>query len=178
MTGSASLSFEEFTVAEMPRLLALARLLTGNDHDAWDLTQDSLIRVGARWSKVDPDGNPGAYARTCMVRLNLNRLRRLKREWLVVEAPARAALPADSGLEFEPWLETALRSLPPRQRAVVALRYLQDLSLQEIASTMGCSVGTVKSQLSRGLRVLRQGEPSGGAMRAAAIRSQVEGTSP
>lgn len=150
------LSFEEFAGVELPRLLGLARVLTGNDHDAWDLTQDCLVRVGMRWSRVDPDGNPGAYARTCLVRLNLNRLRRIRREWLTSEPPATAVV-ADEGAGVDAaWLDDALRALPPRQRTAVALRYLQDMSLAQIAEAMGSSEGTVKSQLSRGLQRLRE----------------------
>lgn len=151
-----SLSFEEFAAAEMSRLLGLARILTGNDHDAWDLTQDCLIRVGSRWNHVDADRNPGAYARTTMVRLNLNRLRRLRREWLTSEPPeTRVAAQADA-VGDAAWLDDVLRTLPARQRTAIALRYLQDLSVGQIAEAMGCSTGTVKSQLSRGLQRLRE----------------------
>ncbi len=151
-----SLSFEEFAEAEMARLLGLARVLTGNDHDAWDLTQDCLIRVGSRWSHVDADGNPGAYARTAMVRLNLNRLRRLRREWLTSDPPETRVAAEVDAVGDAAWLDAVLGTLPARQRTAIALRYLQDMSLAQIAEAMSCSTGTVKSQLSRGLQRLRE----------------------
>lgn len=161
MEMQRSLSFEEFAEAEMSRLLGLARVLTGNDHDAWDLTQDCLVRVGGRWSHVDADGNPGAYARTTMVRLNLNRLRRLRREWLTSDPPETRVAAQTDAVGDAAWLDDVLRTLPARQRTAIALRYLQDLSVAQIAEAMSCSTGTVKSQLSRGLQRLRE-YPSAG----------------
>jgi DNA-directed RNA polymerase specialized sigma24 family protein len=64
--GSASV-FEAFARAEAPRLFRLARLLCGNEHDAWDLTQEALVRIGRRWRSIDADRDPAAYARRCLV---------------------------------------------------------------------------------------------------------------
>ena len=66
--------------AQLPGLLGYARALSGNDHDAWDLVQECLVRIGVRWSRIDRDGNPAAYARTTLVRLNVDRMRRRGRE--------------------------------------------------------------------------------------------------
>jgi RNA polymerase sigma-70 factor (sigma-E family) len=159
--------FEEFLGSELPRLLRLARQLTGNDHDAWDLTQDALIRVGRRWRRVDRDGNPSAYARRCLVRQHWTRLRRHGREVPVAEVPSRQA--PDQGMasvEVLGWLEGILAQLGPRQRTVVVLRYAHDLTVRQIADEIGCSEGTVKSQLSRALDRLRQisgPDPRGGS---------------
>jgi RNA polymerase sigma-70 factor (sigma-E family) len=150
--------FDEFVVVELPRLLGLARALSGDEHDAWDLVQETLARIGTRWSRLDHGQATAAYARTTLVRLNIDRLRRLRREWpthRVEEEPID--LPAVGGVE--PWLSDALRALTPRQRTVVVLRFAQDLDLATIADQMGCSVGTVKSHLSRGLERLRHFAP-------------------
>lgn len=159
MSSESHGSFEEFVEAQMPRLLALGRILTGNDHDAWDLTQDALARVGVRWAKVDQEGNPAAYARTALVRLNLNRLRRFRREllmWSVPELPHTGDAPDPDTAAA---LSEALMSLPARQRTALALRYFEDLPIAAVASAMSCAEGTVKSQISRGLRVLRERAP-------------------
>jgi RNA polymerase sigma factor (sigma-70 family) len=124
--------------AELPRLLGLARALTGNDHDAWDLTQECLIRVGVRWSRIDLDRNPSGYAKTCLIRLNLNRTRRLRREWLTPAPPAdpRVETSEAGATTLDAWLERAIVALPPRQRATLVLRYLEDLSIPDIADLL------------------------------------------
>ncbi len=152
--------FEEFVDAEMPRLLGYARALTGNGHDAWDLVQECLVRVGTRWSRIDADGNPGAYARTTLVRLNVDRLRRLNREGPSGVVPTVAVLDPQR-LGIEPWLLEALNALSPRQRTALVLRYVDDLDLRGISEAMGCSVGTAKSHVSRGLQQLRERAPQG-----------------
>jgi RNA polymerase sigma-70 factor (sigma-E family) len=154
-------SFEQFVSVELPRLLGLARALTGNPHDAWDLTQECLVRVGLRWSRIDTTDDPGAYARTTLVRLNIDRLRRLRRERPSADVGAgrREAVTAPPTDEVEPWLVSAMASLTPRQRTAVALRFIEDLDLAGIAARMGCSIGTAKSHLSRGLARLRVAAP-------------------
>jgi RNA polymerase sigma-70 factor (sigma-E family) len=156
-------AFAEFVDVELPRLLGYARALTGNDHDAWDLVQECLVRVGLKWSRIDKSGNPGGYARTTLVRLNVDRLRRAGRE-----APSdvvRAEPTADGAPSgVEPWLLAALNDLPPRQRTALVLRYVDDLDLRGIAAAMGCSVGTAKSHVSRGLQSLRDRAPTGSAL--------------
>lgn len=156
--------FEEFAEAETPRLLRLAFALTGNEHDAWDLVQESLVRVGLRWRRL-ADENPGGYARTTLVRLNVDRGRRLRRELLPGRVPDRA-VPVERIGEIEPWLVAALAELTPRQRAAVVLRVLEDLDHAAIADRLGCSVGTARSHLSRGLERMRE---------RAAAREQVGG---
>ncbi|HSV40262.1 MAG TPA: sigma-70 family RNA polymerase sigma factor [Nocardioidaceae bacterium] len=144
-------AFEEFVVVQTRRLLGFATALTGNPHDAWDLTQEALARTGERWHKVH--SNPAAYARTTMVRLNVDRIRRLRRELPLLRAPEHAVELELDGID--PWLLDALASLSPRQRTALALRHLEDLDVAQIAARMGCSVGTAKSHLSRGTERLR-----------------------
>jgi len=146
--------FEEFVEVETPRLLGLAHALTGNPHDAWDLVQESLVRVGVRWRRL-ADQNPGGYARTTLVRLRVDRARRLRRELLPGLLPERA-VPVVLTEEIDPWLLAALGRLSPHQRAAVVLRVLEDLEHAEIAARLGCSEGTARSHLSRGLARLRE----------------------
>ena len=150
-------SFEEFAVASTRPLLGLAHALTGNPHDAWDLTQETLARMAERWRRIgrDPLADPAAYARTVMVRLNIDRVRRLRRELLPGTTPDRPVeMEVADGVD--PWLVEALATLSPRQRTALALRYLEDLDVAGIADRMGCSVGTAKSHLSRGTERLRE----------------------
>jgi RNA polymerase sigma-70 factor (sigma-E family) len=144
--------FETFVVASSPRLLGLARALTSSPHDAWDLVQETLARVGERWDRIEVDH--GAYARTVMVRLNIDRVRTLRRELLTAVTPDRPA-PEVATDGFDDWLVAGLAELSPRQRTALALRYLEDLDLASIADRMGCSVGTAKAHLYRGTERLR-----------------------
>lgn len=152
-------TFEEFVDGQLPGLLGYARALTGHDADAWDLVQETLVRMGTRWARIDRGGNPAGYARTTLVRLNIDRHRRTRRETPSDAVPDRGVESEVPGID--PWLLAALRSLPVRQRTALVLRYVDDLDLAGVAAAMGCSVGTVKSQVSRGLAVLRSVAPEG-----------------
>ncbi|WP_216654010.1 sigma-70 family RNA polymerase sigma factor [Nocardioides sp. zg-DK7169] len=112
------------------------------------------MRVGTRWRRL-AEQNPGGYARTTLVRLRVDRARRLRRELLPGLLPERAA-PVVITEELDPWLLAALGRLSPHQRAAVVLRVLEDLDHAEIAARLGCSVGTARSHLSRGLARLRE----------------------
>jgi RNA polymerase sigma-70 factor (sigma-E family) len=144
--------FAAFVEAQSAVLLGFARALTGNRHDAWDLLQDTLVRVGEKWRRID---QPAAYARTVMTRLNIDRIRRLRRELLGARTTEPAASD-DRTSAAEAWLVEALATLTPRQRTALALRYVEDLDVRGIADRMGCSEGTVKSQLSRGIQRLKE----------------------
>jgi RNA polymerase sigma-70 factor (sigma-E family) len=158
--------FAEFAAAQTRPLLGLAHALTANPHDAWDLTQETLARMGERWARLRFD-EPAAYARTVMVRLNVDRLRRLRRE-LPLLAGEREEPAVTVVTEVGGWLVEALATLSPRQRTALALRYVEDLDVRGIAARMGCSEGTVKSQLSRGTERLRQHAREHGPLRAGA----------
>ena len=155
--------FADFAQAQAQPLLGLAHALTANPHDAWDLTQETLARIGERWARTRFD-EPAAYARTVMVRLNIDRLRRLRRELPLLHRADQAA-PVAVVAEPDGWLVEALRTLTPRQRTSLALRYVEDLDVRAIAERMGCSEGTVKSQLSRGTERLREHAREHGPMR-------------
>src|SRR4051794_36266920 len=160
--------FADFAAAQTRPLLGFAHALTADPHDAWDLTQETLARMGERWGRSRFD-EPAAYARTVMVRLNIDRIRRLRRE-LPLLGGARDQAPVDLVGEVDAWLVEALVTLSPRQRTALALRYVEDLDVRGIAERMGCSEGTVKSQLSRGTERLREHAREHGPLRTAAGR--------
>lgn len=135
------IGFDEFAAAETARLLGLTRVLCGNDHDAWDLTQDALARVSARWDRLAHHDNVAAYARTTLANLHKNSRRR-RREVLVADPPDPAAVEESGRLDLDAWLDTAMRSLPHRQRVAVALTYLEDRPIGEVAEILGCGVAT------------------------------------
>lgn len=152
--GSVREDFSEFVAGNATRLLRMAVLLTDDRAAAEDLLQDTLERVYVAWPRVE---EPFAYVRTALVRQATNRWRRRARR---PEAPLMDWDPASSLDHSQRTVERitlhgALAALPPRQRAVVVLRFLEDLSEAETARHLGCSAGTVKSQSSRALTRLR-----------------------
>ena len=147
--------FDEFAAMETARLFGLARVLCGNDHDAWDLTQDALARVSARWQRLDHHDNMAAYARKTLSNLHKN-LRRRRREVLVADPLDPVAHQDPVPLSLDAWLDTAMRALPHRQRVAVALTYLEDRPIAEVAEILGCGVATAKTHLARGRDSLRR----------------------
>jgi RNA polymerase sigma-70 factor (sigma-E family) len=136
-------------------LLRTAAALTGDRHAAEDLVQDVLARVYVAWPRVE---DADAYAHRAVVNASLSRWRRLARrpeaplgEREVLVDPARGQAAVDD----RELVVHALRRLPPRQRAVLVLRYLEDRTERETADLLGVSVGAVKSQSSRALARLR-----------------------
>lgn len=159
VTAYGGPGFEEFVHAEFPRLWRLGRVLSGRDEDAWDLAQEALVKVGLHWSRIDRGGNPGAYARTCLVRLHIAGAQRRRRETLVEPAQLERATPRElesDAVELADEVARLLVQLPPRQRAAVTLYYLEDLPVRDIATILRCSEGTVKSQLARGRATLQR----------------------
>jgi RNA polymerase sigma-70 factor (sigma-E family) len=151
-------SFEEFVVGRYAALVRSAYLLVGNRADAEDLVQTTLAKVVPMWPRIMAD--PERYVRTVLAREAVNRWRR--RRWREVNVTAMPEVAADpgSGLETRVTDRLALRSalgqLPPRQRAVVVLRFYEDLGVAEVADVLRCSVGTVKSQTHDALARLRR----------------------
>jgi RNA polymerase sigma-70 factor (sigma-E family) len=127
--------------------------MTGDPHTAADLVQDALVRTGVRWSRLDRNGDPEAYVRRAIVNGRTSRWRKLHRETLVDAIPDRVGVIEPSTHDEQLW--RLLAGLPTRQRAVIVLRYYEDLSEDEIARTLGCAPGTVKSQASKALAKLR-----------------------
>ena len=149
--------FDQYVAATGSRMLRLAYLLAGNPHDADELLQEVLTKVYLRWTKVCLVEHREAYIRQIMVNTNrrrhrARRFRQLSHDLL----PDRGDLAYGFGaVDDRSALGPALASLTPRQRAVVVLRYCEDLSEADVAETLGCSVGTVKSQAAKSLRKLR-----------------------
>ncbi|WP_329400388.1 SigE family RNA polymerase sigma factor [Streptomyces melanogenes] len=148
--------FEEFVAARGPRLLRVAWLLTGDAHLAEDLLQTALAKVWPKWHRI-ADDHPEAYLRKTLVTTYTSWWRRRWRgEVPHGELPdAAGQFDAYEGVDLEQSLAAAVRALPARQRAVVVLRYFEDLSVEDAAAVLGCAPGTVKSQSAKALRTLR-----------------------
>lgn len=149
--------FREFVLARGPALSRTAYLLTGDHQHAEDLLQQALAKTAAHWRRVVAGGNPEGYVRRAMVNERTSWWRRRR----YIEAGGEAlgagpALPdaADSVVRRMA-LAGALRALPPRQRAVLVLRFFADLTEAQTAAELGVSVGTVKSQTHQALARLR-----------------------
>lgn len=148
--------FDAFAGARWPHLVRTAYLLTGDHHEAEDLVQSTLAKVYLGWPRIRRLDVPEAYVQRALVNNNLSRFRKRRVVHLLTPLlPERARADPHSPVEDRALLMAALAALPPRQRAVVVLRYWEDLSEQQVADILGCSPGNVKSQASRGLRKLR-----------------------
>ncbi|WP_371497508.1 SigE family RNA polymerase sigma factor [Kitasatospora sp. NBC_00374] len=150
-------AYAAFVEAAWHRHLRTATLLTGDRHRAEELLQDCLVKLYVRWQRVD-SGDPHAYLRRMLANGNVSWWRRRRRELLTDDAPEavdRRAGPSADPPDRRDELRRALRALPARQRAVVVLRHIEDMSEKETAAALGCSVGTVKSQNARAMARLR-----------------------
>ena len=149
------LSVEEFIAQNSRLLLRSAWLLTGNWASAEDLVQTSLLQSWLHWDAIKADA-PDFYVRRVLMNTFLTGQRRLwTRERPMAELPDRAASDELRSSELRQVIWRALSGLPAKQRAVVVLRYFNDLSESQTAHVLDCSVGTVKSQASRALARLR-----------------------
>ena len=158
-------SFEAFVRARLPALLRFAYAVCGDPHTAADLVQDALERTGLHWSRIDRTGDAEAYVRRAIINGRTSRWRKLRRESLVDIVPERPRYDGPAGHDDTLW--QLLETLPRRQRAVLVLRYYEDMSEQQIAATLGCAPGTVKSQASKALAKLRAAYESDGELREA-----------
>jgi RNA polymerase sigma-70 factor (ECF subfamily) len=156
--GADEDAFRDFAVAQWPVLTRLAYLLVSDVGHAEDIVQTVLARMWPIWSRISREA-PEAYARKALVNTATSWWRR---RWHG-ERPTES-LPEHHGYDDElaprlsdrAALSAALRELPPRQRSAVVLRFAEDLSEQQVAAALNCSVGTVKSLTSRGLARLRE----------------------
>ena len=149
--------FEAFVLASGSRLHVTAYLLTRDHGRADDLVQTALARVWPVWHRVQGDAEP--YVRKVLVNAFLSsRRRRWWGEHPVEALPERAAPDGGPGVDERIDLASALDRLPPRQRAVVVLRFVEDRTERDVAELLGCGVGTVKSQASKALAKLRADE--------------------
>jgi RNA polymerase sigma-70 factor (sigma-E family) len=152
--------FSEFARSRLARLSRIAFLLTGDHHAAEDLLQTALTKVAEKWKRVSQTGSPDAYVRRVLYNEHVSMWRRTRLE-VTTEHPPEVATgqdEADSALR-RIMLRVALARLTPRQRAVIVLRFFEDLSVGEAAEVLRCSEGTVKSQTSYALGRLRELAP-------------------
>ncbi|MEV7682198.1 SigE family RNA polymerase sigma factor [Streptomyces sp. NPDC088341] len=150
--------FAEYAAAAWPRLVRAAHLLTGDFHEAEDLVQTTLVKVCARWRRI-PREEVEFYVRRALINNNLSRVRKRRVVHLLTPLMPERVHGRHAGhaehIEERAALAQALAALSARQRAVVVLRYWEDLNEQEIAEVLNCSVGTVKTHARRALETLR-----------------------
>ena len=152
MTGYAA--FDEFVIARRAALLRTAYLLTGNHHDAEDLVQSALIKVVPKWRRIQD--HPEPYVRQVLARESVNRWRGSR--WREVTTDTVPESTHHDSTDRIALLED-LRRLSPRQRAVLVLRYFDDLTEADTAAALGISVGSVKSHVRDALTRLRTQQP-------------------
>ncbi len=153
MAGSRDTDFMEFVRARSLALRRTAYLLCGDWSAGDDLVQESLAKVYVAWPRIAATEAALSYTRTTMLRTYLNEKRKWRREVYYGDVPEHPTDDQDTALTVT--LSALLRELPAKQRAVLVLRFYQDLSVPQIAEELGIPEGTVKSQLSRGLATMR-----------------------
>ena len=156
--GAAPDDFADFVAHRSGALLRTAFLLCGGDQGAAeDLLQDVLERAFSRWQRIT--GQPEPYLRAALANAATNRWRTRSRrvtETTLLDVHQPSVAGHDAAIAERDQVVRALAQVPPKMRAVLVLRFFDDLSEAQTAAAMGCSVGTVKSQTSRGLAALRK----------------------
>jgi RNA polymerase sigma-70 factor (sigma-E family) len=158
LDAAAEREFGDYVVARSGALCRFAYLLCGDWHRAEDAVQATLTKLYLRWDRLEETGRIDPYARRALVTSLIDDGRRswFRRELVSAEPPemAHAGDLADASADRLAVL-AALAQVPPRQRAVLVLRYWEDQSIEQVAHMLDCSVGTVKSQAAHGLERLR-----------------------
>jgi RNA polymerase sigma-70 factor (sigma-E family) len=151
-------TFEQYVVARGTALVRFAILLTGDDHRAEDLVQDVLARAYLRWEKIGRTDVPDLYLRRMLVNASRSWWRRRANRELPVDRPAEPPATGDLGTETaeRDAMWRLVTRLPHRQRAVLVLRYYEDLDDATIAQILDCSAITVRTHAMRGLTTLRR----------------------
>jgi RNA polymerase sigma-70 factor (sigma-E family) len=147
--------FSEFVVHWSPALLRIAFLLTSDRSDAEDLLQTALLKTSRHWGRLTDREAAYAYVHRVLVTTHTSWRRRRRVPEVLLDTLPDRPLSDQADIEIGRVLQ-ALDQLPPRMRAVVVLRCYQDLTEAETAEVLGCSIGSVKSQTSRGLARLRE----------------------
>jgi RNA polymerase sigma-70 factor (sigma-E family) len=151
--------FTAFVTGHSDRLHRYGYVLTGSSAEAEELVQETLVKVYLAWERVSGEGSPLGYTRSAMARTHISRWRSWTRRRVLEDRVVLDRSSPSPSWETEATdrdvMWRALAELPPRQRAVVVLRFYEDLAERDIAEALGCTVGTVKSQLSRALSTLR-----------------------
>src|SRR4051794_38552417 len=150
-------AFTEYAEARAATLFRTAYLMVGDHQLAEDLLQEALVKTLMAWPRLRDRDDLEAYSRRIIVTTLISwRRRRSFHERPVNVLPERSAPDPAAAVVTHDAVVAALRTVPPRQRAAIVLRYYQDLTETQTAEAMGCSVGTVKSQVAAGLRRLRE----------------------
>lgn len=170
MDESAREDFAEFVAGRSAELFRLAYVLTADKHAAEDLLQSALTKAAARWGHIH--SAPEGYVRQIMYREQVSWWRHRARRPVTVMARVPELPMPDQMVMVEARLvvRDALLALPPGKRAMLVLRYLEDLSETQVADLLGCSVGTVRSQTHKAITQLRSVLPSLGLTRTEAGR--------
>ena len=156
MRDGSEAEYVDYVTARIPALRRLAYLLAGDEHRADDLVQQTITTLFVKWHRAKNADHIDRYVRTMLVRTYVDE-RRLawSRVRLFREAPEPPPVEESGAVEDRQVVRAALRRVPRRQRAVLVLRFFYDLPVDEVATMLDCSTGTVKSQTSRGLATLR-----------------------
>jgi RNA polymerase sigma-70 factor (sigma-E family) len=164
-------AFRDYVAGRSARLLKTAWLLTGDWHLAEDLLQTALAKTALAWHRIERWESVDAYVRKAMVTTYATWWRRKWRGETPTDVLPEQLISGDAynEVDLRESVRRALVSLPARQRAVVVLRYFEDLSEAETAAALGCSVGAVKSHASRALARLRESSLLGALVQEEAV---------
>lgn len=156
MNAADEADFRNYAASNMRGLRRTAFLLCGDWHHADDVVQNVLTRLYQHWTRIQRREQVDAYVRRMVVRATFERKRRFAwRRELNSAQPPETPVDDDAHVEERIVLLDALAKMPPRQRAVVVLRFWDDRDVADTAAILDCSEGTVKSQTARGLATLR-----------------------
>jgi RNA polymerase sigma-70 factor (sigma-E family) len=148
--------YVEYVSGRLPALHRAAYLLCGDAHRADDIVQATITALYVNWRRAERADNIDAYVHRILVRQFIDEKRsRWSRVWLMGHPPEPPPAPEPSAPDLRDAVVDALRRLPPRQRTVLVLRFLFDLSVVDTAQAMQCSTGNVKSQTVRALAAIR-----------------------
>lgn len=154
--GAAEHSFAQYVQSRLTGLSRVAFLLTGDRYLAEDLVQQALIKVAAQWERITDVGDPDPYVRRALYHQHVSWWRRNRREAEpVAELPDWSGRDPIADVATAITMREALTRLAPRQRAVLVLRFYEDLTEAQAATVLGCSVNTVKSQTRDALARMR-----------------------
>ncbi len=155
MRDESEAEFRDYVAARASRLRRTAYLICGDWHRADDVVQSALVTLYLNWDRVRDRGSLDAYVRAALVTRAVDESRRPWRRERATHQLPDTAVPEGMALEDRELVRAALRRLPARQRAVVVLRFFEDVDVAETARLLGCSEGTVKTHTARALTTLR-----------------------
>lgn len=157
VVGERSVTLEQLYLDHIDGAVRLAFLMTGDEQAAQDLAQDAFVKIAGRFHDLRHPAAFPSYLRTTVINLSRSYFRRLRtqRSFLAKQAGGTEEVSSLPDLEGRDEMWRALQRLPHRRRAAVVLRYYEDLSEQQTADALGCSVAAVKALVGRGLETLR-----------------------